>query len=168
MLISELSLHSRHQAVVHWIVFSLDHLFLDLAFCLLFPAAQRILEKFLSAALFGGLLLKDVLQQILVPLHKPLRVNLPVSHLLLSVTLDALEQSLECVLLLLCQFLAFLGEVNLKFLLVRLGVKKLLFLDGLTSGLGLVVVTHCEVDLLLFAHLNDVRVNAILDQPGPR
>ena len=47
------------------------------------------------------MLVQKVEEQILIPLDQPLRVDLSVFKLLISVSLDSLEESAECLLLLL-------------------------------------------------------------------
>ena len=61
---------------------------------LFFSLAKSVFKELLRASLLHSLLLKDVLQEVFVPLNQTLRVNLPVLNLLFSVSLDPLEERL--------------------------------------------------------------------------
>jgi len=63
--------------------------------------AERDFQELVSSSSFHILLVQKVKEQILIPLNQPLRVDLSMFELLISVSLDSFEESTECLLLLL-------------------------------------------------------------------
>lgn len=70
---------------------------------------------FKSALRFGSLLIQQIIEDILVALDESLRVLLPVLQLLITVTLDALQQCSQRQLLSVSQFSLFLLQHCLHF-----------------------------------------------------
>ena len=80
-----------HLRVCSWVIFLILHLLLELIFGFLFSLAKCELKEIVCPSLFCRLLLEDVLEKVLVPLDKPLGINLSVLDLLFSISLDAFE-----------------------------------------------------------------------------
>jgi len=103
--------------------------------------------------LFGRLFVQDVLKQVFIALNQPMRVSLSVLDLLLSVSLNSFEQSLQALVLL------FTECCNLSIqTLLHLHRKQLLFfillsLCLLAVELSLVVLAHCKMHFFLLALL---------------
>jgi len=103
--VTDLPEEAGHGRVTHWVVFLLLHVFLDVFGSLLLPLAESKLQEVVRSPLLGRLLLEYVLQEVLIPLDQPLRVDLTMLNLLLPVPLDALKEGLEALLLLVSQLL---------------------------------------------------------------
>ena len=163
-LVTDFSEQTGHVNLCVGVILFLLNLPFELLLRLFLPLAESELKEVLRPSLLCRLLLKDVLQQVFVPLDKPLRIDLPVLHLLLPITLDPFEQGLQTLLLLLPQLVHFLHQGHLQILTLHLSLVPLLLLDHHPHGLGLVVVLDCEVNLLLFAHFNKVLASTLLVQ----
>ena len=84
----------RHELIMLWVIRLLLQLLLQLLLSLLLTLAKSEFQELLSTSLLGSLLLKNVLEQVFVPLYESLRVDLSMFNLFLSVSLDSLEQGL--------------------------------------------------------------------------
>ena len=89
-LVGCLAFQARQEGILDPVVRLFPQLFRQLGLALLLSFAEGVFEELLGAALLHCLLLEDILQQVLVALNEPLRVDLPMLHLLLPVTLDTL------------------------------------------------------------------------------
>lgn len=67
------------------------------------PGSQGHLEKLVGAPSFHVLLIEEVKKEVLVALDEALGVDLTVLKLLVAISLDALQQRTQCLLLLLPQ-----------------------------------------------------------------
>lgn len=158
---ADLPEEAGHRSVTHGVVFLLLHLSLDVLGGLLLPLAEGKLQEVVRPPLLGRLLLEDVLEEVLIPLDEPLGVDLAMLDLFFSVPLNALEEGLEALLLLLSQLLHLLEEGQLEVLVLDLCLVHLLLLDHHPHRLCLVVVFDGKVDLLLLSHLDKVLASAL-------
>ena len=91
---SSLALEAWQKLILNWVVRLFSKLLIQFSFGLFLTLAECILKELIRTTLLHGLLLQNILQQVLVPLDEPLRIDLPVLYLLLTVSLDALQQRL--------------------------------------------------------------------------
>lgn len=80
------------------------------------------------------------MQQVLVPLDKPLRVDLPVLDLLLPISLDSLEQGLQALLVPLSELLHLSEQGDLQVLIHDCCLVLLLLLYHGSHGVRLIVI----------------------------
>ena len=102
---ADLPEETRHLSVTHWVVFLLLHVSLDVLSSLFLAFAESKLQEVVRSPLLRRLLLENVLQEVLIPLNESLRIDLTMLDLLFSVSLDALEEGLQALLLLVPQLL---------------------------------------------------------------
>ena len=102
---ADLPKEARHGSVTHWVVFLLLHVPLDVLGSLFLPLAESKFQEVVRSPLLSRLLLEDVLQEVLISLDESLRIDLTMLDLLFSVSLDALEEGLQALLLLVPQLL---------------------------------------------------------------
>ena len=91
---SSLALEAWQKLILNWVVRLFSELLIQFSFGFFLTLAECILKELIRTTLLHGLLLQNILQQVLVPLDEPLRIDLPVLYLLLTVSLDALQQRL--------------------------------------------------------------------------
>lgn len=147
---------ARHEGVTPWVVGTSFHVAINFRLGLLLAPSQRKFQKVSGSPLLRLLLVQDVLQQVFVPLDKPLAVNLSMLYLLLAIALDTLQQRLEGKRLLFGEVLL-LAVQCLSHFLLEVGVfKRLQFVDAAAHFLGVVVLLDREVDLLLLPERDQV------------
>ncbi len=162
--VPDFALKSRHESVLSWIVRLFFDLFAKLFFCFLLTFAQCILEELLRPSLLHGLLLQNVLQQVFVSLNQSLWVDLSVFDLFFTISLDALQKSLQRLLMLLPQFFHFSHQCHLQIFIHYICLIGFLLLYHRTHSIRLIVILHTEEDLFLLAHLNQTLAIALFQQ----
>lgn len=159
---------SRHQSVCLWIILPLLHLLADFAFAFLLSAAKGKPQKLVSTSLLSRLLDQDVGEEVFVALYESLRVHLAVFDLFFSVALDALEETLECLLLSVLQLFQLFGQGLLEFSSCNLSLQDLLLFYHNAHPLGLIVVLNSEVNPFLLLHVDELFAVALLVHKTPR
>ena len=100
-----LALEAGQEGIFDEVLRLLANLLDELSLTLFLALAEGVLEELLSAALLHSLFLKNVLEQVFVALYEPLGVDLSVLDLFFAVALDALQQRLQTLLVLLAKLL---------------------------------------------------------------